>query len=63
MSYIGEKGVSRLYPEVLFDLSLAKKMFKDKVDTIIIKVKTGWEYGIEGLWRYEIMDLFGIFDY
>ena len=58
MSYIGEIGVSRLEPENLFDLSLAKEMFKDNVDPIIIKVKTGWEYGIDGLWRYEIMDPF-----
>ena len=58
MSYIGEKGVSRLNPENLFDLSLAMEMFKDNVDPIIIKIKTGWEYGIDGLWRYEIMDPF-----
>ena len=58
MSYIGEIGVSRIEPENLFDLSLAKEMFKDNVDPIIIKVKTGWEYGIDGLWRYEIMDPF-----
>ena len=58
MSYIGEIGVSRLETENLFDLSLAKEMFKDNVDPIIIKVKTGWEYGIDGLWRYEIMDPF-----
>lgn len=58
MSYIGEKGVSRLNPENLFDLSLAMEMFKDNVDPVIIKIKTGWEYGIDGLWRYEIMDPF-----
>ena len=58
MSYIGEKGVSRLNPENLFDLSLAMEMFKDNIDPLIIKIKTGWEYGIDGLWRYEIMDPF-----
>ena len=58
MSYIGEKGVSRLNPENLFDLSLAMEMFKDNIDPVIIKIKTGWEYGIDGLWRYEIMDPF-----
>lgn len=58
MSYIGKIGVSRLDPDNLFDLSLAIEMFKENVDFTIIKVKTGWEYGVDGLWRYEIMDPF-----
>ena len=58
MSYIGKIGVSRLDSDNLFDLSLAIGMFKENVDPTIIKVKTGWEYGVDGLWRYEIMDPF-----
>lgn len=58
MSYIGKIGISRLDPENLCDFPQAEQMLKEKVDPTIIKIKTGWECGIDGLWRYEIQDPF-----
>ena len=58
MSYIGKIGISRLDPENLCDFPQAEQMLKEKVDPTIIKIKTGWECGVDGLWRYEIQEIY-----
>lgn len=58
MSYIGKIGVSRLDPENLFDFQRAEQMMKEGFDSTVVKIKTGWEQGIDGFWRYEIPDPF-----
>ena len=58
MSFIGEKGASRLDPQNLFSLSKAKQMLKEKACPPAIKSQTGWETGVDGKWRYEIDDPF-----
>lgn len=58
MSYIGKVGAFRLDPETAFDLQSAEQMLKEKCDPRVIKIQTGWEMGIDGLWRYEIPDPF-----
>ena len=58
MSYIGINGVSRLDPENRFDFNKAEQMAKEGYDPTVIKIQTGWEQGIDGFWRYEILDPF-----
>lgn len=58
MSYIGLVGVSRLDPENRYDFRQVEQMAKDGFDPTVIKLRTGWEQGIDGLWRYEIEDPF-----
>lgn len=58
MSYIGLVGVSRLDPENRYDFPQAEQMVKEGFDPTVIKLRTGWEQGIDGLWRYEIEDPF-----
>lgn len=58
MSYIGLNGASRLDPETIFGLHRAEQLNKDGTDPVAIKIQTGWEQGIDGLWRYEIQDPF-----
>ena len=58
MSYIGKIGVARLDPENLFDFQRAEQMMKEGFDPIVVKMKTGWEQGIDEFWRYEIPDPF-----
>lgn len=36
----------------------AERMFFDGEEMHQIKIQTGWESGIDGKWRYEIMDPF-----
>lgn len=58
MSYIGVIGVSNLDPGKVFDLPIAKQLMTEGHDPTNIKIQTGWEKGIDGLWRYEIADPF-----
>lgn len=58
MSYIGLVGVSRLDPENRFDFRQVEQMVRDGFDPTVIKLRTGWEQGIDGFWRYEIEDPF-----
>lgn len=58
MSYIGLVGVSRLDPESRYDFQQVEQMVKDGFDPTVIKLRTGWEQGIDGFWRYEIEDPF-----
>lgn len=58
MSYIGKIGVSRLDPENHFDFQRAEQMSREGADPVVVKIQTGWEQGIDGLWRYEIPDPF-----
>lgn len=58
MSYIGKKGVSRLDPDNLYNLTKAQEMSIEGNDPTVVKIQTGWELGIDGLWRYEIPDPF-----
>lgn len=58
MSYIGEKGARRLGPDNTLSLDQAKEMAKRKSTPLDIKIKTGWELGVDRLWRYEITDPF-----
>lgn len=58
MSYIGLTGVSNLDPENKFGIDKAEQMAKESFDPTVIKIQTGWELGIDGLWRYEIADPF-----
>lgn len=58
MSYIGKSGAARLDPENLLDFSVAEQMAKEGFDPTVIKIRTGWEPGIDGLWRCEIPDPF-----
>jgi hypothetical protein len=61
-SLIGEKGVISLENNNpagarLRDLNIARQMEKRGEDALNIKVATGWERGVDGLWRYEIDDM------
>lgn len=58
MSYIGLKGVSRLDPDNLLGFREAEKLFRGCRDPKAIKLLTGWERGVDKLWRYEITDPF-----
>lgn len=58
MSFIGEKGASRLSPDNCFNLSQAKKSHSKGENPLSIKSQTGWEMGVDGKWRYEIPDPF-----
>ena len=58
MSYIGLVGVSRLDPESRYDFQQIEQMVKDGFDPTVIKLRTGWEQGIDGFWRYEIENPF-----
>ena len=58
MSYIGIKGVSRLDPDNLLGFREAEKLFRGCRDPKAIKLLTGWERGVDKLWRYEIPDPF-----
>lgn len=58
MSYIGVMGASNLDPENVFDLTRAKQLTIEGYDPTVIKIQTGWEQGVDGLWRYEIADPF-----
>lgn len=58
MSYIGLIGVSRLDPENRYDFQQVEQMVKEGFDPTVIKLRTGWEQGIDGCWRYEIEDPF-----
>lgn len=58
MSYIGLIGVSRLDPENRYGFRQVEQMVKDGFDPTVIKLRTGWEQGIDGFWRYEISDPF-----
>lgn len=58
MSYIGLNGVSRLDPDGKFDYNQAMQMSNEGYDAAVIKIKTGWEKGLDGFWRYEIEDPF-----
>lgn len=58
MSYIGKIGASRLDPAGTFELNSAVQMLKEGFDPTVIKIQTGWEMGVDGLWRYEIPDPF-----
>lgn len=57
--YIGEQGVARLGNgnNLLNALRLAKQRLQ--TDSMhAIKLQTGWELGVDGLWRYEYTDPF-----
>lgn len=58
MSYIGLIGVSNLDSEDKFGFDKAEQMVKEGFDPTVIKIQTGWEKGIDGLWRYELQDPF-----
>lgn len=58
MSYIGLVGITRLDPENRYGFRQVEQMVKDVFDPTVIKIRTGWEQGIDGLWRYEIEDPF-----
>lgn len=58
MSYIGLVGISRLDPENRYDFQQVGHMATEGFDPTVIKLRTGWEQGIDGLWRYEIEDPF-----
>lgn len=58
MSYIGLIGVSRLDPENRYDFQQVEQMIKEGYDPTVIKLRTGWEQGIDGFWRYELEDPF-----
>ena len=58
-SLIGEKGASALdaFEESttrLDNLNVAREMEASGKDAKTIKMATGWERGVDGLWRYEI---------
>lgn len=60
---IGEKGAGNLDKSEesttrMENLSIAKEMEKAGKDAKAIRLATGWEKGKDGLWRYEIDDLF-----
>lgn len=58
MSYIGIIGATRLDPGNNLDFEHAVQMAKKGCDPTLIKIQTGWEKGVDGLWRYEIDDPF-----
>lgn len=63
MSYIGIIGAKRL-DEHTPSLRLieayheARRLRQSRLDMRAIKIKTGWELGVDGLWRYEVADPF-----
>lgn len=58
MSYIGKIGAERLDPERMLDFHQATQMLIEGYDPIVIKIRTGWEQGIDGYWRFELPDPF-----
>lgn len=58
MSYIGEKGAYSLDPDNKLDFDRAKQMAKEGFDPVAIKIRTGWEKGVDHRWRYEMSDPF-----
>lgn len=58
--YIGEKGIANLDNAcVMLDaLQSAKQKLRAGLTMLNIKVQTGWELGVEGLWKYEYPDPF-----
>lgn len=58
MSYIGIKGASRLDPANMLDFKHAELLDSKACVPLEIKIRTGWEKGKDGLWRYEIPDPF-----
>lgn len=59
--FIGEKGAFNLDAAEeattrIDNLQTARKMEKAGISAKSIKLATGWERGIDGLWRYETMD-------
>jgi len=52
---IGENA--ELAQEVRENLQVAREMEIDKKDAKTIRLATGWERGIDGKWRYEILDV------
>lgn len=63
MSYIGVIGAGRL-DEADSSLGLlacqkkAVKLFSEGADMHMIKCQTGWEFGIDKKWKYEVDDAF-----
>jgi hypothetical protein len=55
---IGEIGASRISDTetVVNDLNVAKEMYSQNKDAKSIRLATGWEKGVDGLWRYEVPD-------
>lgn len=55
---IGETGAERMQEAeaVISDLNTAKEMETGGKDAKTIRVATGWEKGVDGLWRYEQPD-------
>lgn len=58
MSYIGKIGASRISENLLIDLQRAESSHKSGLPMKAIKLDTGWELGVDGLWRYELADPF-----
>lgn len=58
MSYIGKIGAERLDPERMLDFHQATQMLIEGYDPIVIKIRTGWEQGLDGFWRFELPDPF-----
>lgn len=58
--FIGEKGAANLENanELLSALQSAKKQLRQGATMSCIKMQTGWELGVEGLWKYEYPDPF-----
>ena len=60
---IGERGAERLDSEEMErgermrNLEVAKGMEKEGRDAKTVKLATGWERGVDGMWRYEVGDL------
>ena len=60
--FIGEKGAAMLDKAEesmtrLDNLAVAREMENAGKDAKTIKIATGWERGVDGLWRYEISDV------
>ncbi|MCQ2215344.1 MAG: hypothetical protein MJZ31_05440 [Bacteroidales bacterium] len=63
MSYIGIIGATHIEeqkPDLLLldNYKLAQSMLAGSADALSIKIATGWEMGVDKLWRYEIDDPF-----
>lgn len=63
MSYIGIIGAKRLDqhdPSLCLMEEYRKALFMHQAgqDMRTIKIETGWEIGVEGLWKYEVVDPF-----
>lgn len=58
--YIGKKGIANLKEaDVILDaLQSAKQKLRAGTSMQNLKVQTGWELGVDGLWRYEYPDPF-----